>query len=351
MNKEYKTISFDLKSEKDDLKIKIESVIKLETSDNSLVGEITKITFFEDRFFVLDRMISKTLFVFDKSGKFIAKTKRGKGPGECIDPWDFMIDSVNHKIQLWDQANYKMIEYDLHLNLIKADYFEGVSLVNAESMNNDTLIVFAQVSENFTAKNNNSYFNYCIYANVLNKPIKKLLPTTKELIGLTLESPICKTNRIILVAPFDNAIYGIDKLQAKVLYYLDFGKLNITNDDIAKGISYVFHCSKNGSRITSIDDLHENSQYLSFSFFHKNRINFFIHSKGTNNNYYSERIFQERKLPRCILKGIKTDGSFLAVSTPSEIRDFELTGINNNMPNNINDQDNSYIIIFDIKES
>jgi len=351
--KGYETISLDLKSGIDDVNFKIKSIIKLETSDSSLIGRITKIVYFKDRFFILDRDISKTLFIFDKSGKFIAKTKRGRGPNECINPLDFRIDSINNRIQLWDQANFKMMEYDFDLNLIKSEFYKGVGLINAENINNDTLLVFSQLRGNITKENANkpSYFNYCIYSNTLNKPITKLLPTSKNLIGLSLESSICKTNRIIFVAPFDNTIYGIDKLQTKILYYLDFGKLNLTKDDLTKGISHIFQSARAGNRITSVDNLHENNQYLSFSFFYKKKLNFFIHSKDSKINYYSDIIFQEKRLPRCRLKGLTANGNFLAISSPLEIKSFKFSDLNyENIAQNTKEPDNPYIIIFNVDE-
>lgn len=351
--KNFDTLTCNIKKENDNLNVKVRSVIKLETSDSSLIGSITKIIFYKNRFFILDRMISKSLFVFDINGKFIAKTRRGRGPGECVNPKDFMIDPANLTIQLWDQSNYNMLELDSNLTHIQTKHFEPVGLMNAEYISRDTMLVFAHVQASDKTKNSNNliYFNYSLYTNGFNKTINRLLPTSEELIRVVLEAPICKTSRVIFVAPFDNNIYGIEKTKERILYQLDFGKLGVTKEDIAKGVNYIFKSSRNGSKITSVDNLQENDNYLAFSFFYKNRIGFFIHSKITNENYCSERIFSEKKLPLCTIKGIFSEDNFIAISEPEEVKNFKFADINfNNQIHNINEQDNPFIILFSLNE-
>ena len=344
-NKEIETLSFNLNQPDPSLNVKINSIIRLETLDNALIGEVTKIIFYDDKFYILDRMIGKSLFVFDKNGNFLSKAKRGRGPGECLDPWDFIIDPVNQTISLWDQASYQMIKYDLLLNYVDADHYEGISIVNAEYMNDDSLLVFAQVQETANKNSNNAYSNYTIYTNNMTKG-NTMIATDRTLVNLTLDSPICKTNRTIFVAPFDNNIYSFTNHKPIILYTLDFGKLNITQEDIRKGISHVFNSARHRRKITSIDNLHENEKYLSFSFFYHNKLNFFIHSKETNKNYYSENIFQKRILPRCLIKGIVNDGDFLAISDPKDVKNF----VSSELEPKIGEVDNPIIVIFSIQE-
>ncbi len=346
-NKGIETLSFNLKQPDLNLNVKINSIIRLETLDKALIGEVTKIILYDDRFYILDRTIGKSLFVFDKNGKFLSKTKRGKGPGECLDPWDFIVDPVNQTISLWDQAGYQMIKYDPLLNYINTGHYEGISIVNAEYINDDSLLVFAQVPETGNKNNNKAYFNYTIYTNNMTKG-DQMIPADRTLVNLTLESPICRTNRrTIFVAPFDNNIYSFINHKPTILYTLNFGKLNITREDIRKGISYVFNSARHRQKITSIDNLHENERYLSFSFFYDNKLNFFIHSKETNKNYYSKKIFQKGILPGCLVKGIVNNGDFLAISTPKDVKNF----VSSELGPKIGEGDNPIIVIFRIQET
>lgn len=58
-------------------------VISLESTDRSQIGKIEKIFFAENRIFVFDRTITKSVFIFDSTGKFInkisVKDKNGSG--------------------------------------------------------------------------------------------------------------------------------------------------------------------------------------------------------------------------------------------------------------------------------
>ncbi len=80
--------------EKGNGSVNIDSIIKdneyifLETNENSLIGSADKVVFSDKKIFVLDVKISKTLFVFDISGKFLYKISNKV---DAIDPDDFCV--------------------------------------------------------------------------------------------------------------------------------------------------------------------------------------------------------------------------------------------------------------------
>ncbi len=64
--------------------------ITLETSDESLIGEIKKIVIQNDKLYVLNSQ--STIKVFDDKGKFLSGIdKKGRGPGEYIEISDFQV--------------------------------------------------------------------------------------------------------------------------------------------------------------------------------------------------------------------------------------------------------------------
>src|SRR5690606_26101942 len=66
--------------------------IPLETSANSMIGNISRLCYFRDQFFILDKK-GNSILIFDKKGKFLDKIEAiGKGPGEYISLMDFAID-------------------------------------------------------------------------------------------------------------------------------------------------------------------------------------------------------------------------------------------------------------------
>jgi len=79
--------------------LRIEKALKLETTEESLIGNIDKIIKKKDRIYILDRLVAKALFVFDTEGTFLFKISNiGKGPGEFLSPNDFFIDTDGIKI-------------------------------------------------------------------------------------------------------------------------------------------------------------------------------------------------------------------------------------------------------------
>ena len=89
------------------------NVIKLEQTKNSLVGEIIKLEFFNDYIFVQDESF-QGLLIFDIEGNFVKTfNKQGKGPGEYMSFRDFIIDTENNTIEVFDKPNNKILVYDV----------------------------------------------------------------------------------------------------------------------------------------------------------------------------------------------------------------------------------------------
>lgn len=77
-------------------------IIKLETNDDCLIGEITKVAITGNHLFVLDSKVAKKLFCFDLSGKYLFSVGiMGDGPGEMDTPRDF--DVTENRIFIIDR--------------------------------------------------------------------------------------------------------------------------------------------------------------------------------------------------------------------------------------------------------
>jgi glycosyltransferase involved in cell wall biosynthesis len=76
--------------------------IPLETNRQSIIGEISKVIYFNERFYILDADITGSVYIFDKEGKYINKiSRKGGGPGEYTRIYDFDIDrSANEMVIL-----------------------------------------------------------------------------------------------------------------------------------------------------------------------------------------------------------------------------------------------------------
>ena len=91
------------------------SFVKLETDDDCLIGSITQAEEYGGVFYLLDAFITKTVFAFDKQGKYIGTVGRvGNGPGEYVIPSSFFIDEKLNAVCVIDVEQQKLIGYSLN---------------------------------------------------------------------------------------------------------------------------------------------------------------------------------------------------------------------------------------------
>jgi len=121
------------------------TIVPLETSDESLVGNIDKIVPKGDTLFFQDNL-GKSILLFDRRGKFLNKIRRyGQGPGEYLTLDDFTV-TRSGKIIILDGEFRKLIFLDE-----KGEYLSQQKIpiyVNALECIDDTLIVFNGASTN-----------------------------------------------------------------------------------------------------------------------------------------------------------------------------------------------------------
>lgn len=85
-------------------------IIPLETTDESLVGEIAKIKKHDNTYYVLS---AQSLLSFDANGRFISKLKRqGEGPEEYIRIEDFDVYTIDGRTEIWISDNKTLKIYD-----------------------------------------------------------------------------------------------------------------------------------------------------------------------------------------------------------------------------------------------
>lgn len=94
--------------------------IKLETNENNIIGEISKICSTKQKLlYILDR-ITNIISAFDYNGHLVLKiNKNGMGVGEYKTITDFQIDKNASTIGIVDVMKRKFIKLDLAGNLIK----------------------------------------------------------------------------------------------------------------------------------------------------------------------------------------------------------------------------------------
>jgi hypothetical protein len=332
--------------------VSIKSIIKLETNDSILIGKVTSIEFFSGRYFVFDRDLSKALFIFNSEGRFIAKTKYGKGPGEILAPWDFYIDKQKSQLLIWDQATFKMMVFDMNLNFVSAESHRLLAIRNFEFLGEDTAFVFAQSSIISEIKENTKSisYNYLVFTNNFNKVIQKISPELPGLVPISLNSPISNNNGILFIEPYNYFIYKLhNKSKVLPIYYLDFGKYSLSKDDIKRGLEWVSSKAMAGQKVISLDYILDNKRYMAVSFFYKTNYQCIIYSKFNNLTYHSSILFKNSILQICFLKGL-SENSFIGVASPEDF--IKYSSDNKKMEKILMPKlsDNPYLIVFSIND-
>lgn len=90
--------------------------IRLETTTESLLGAINKVTVSDSLIFIKS---NGAIFLFNSNGKFIRKIdKKGIGPNEYIRLSDFDVDIDKKELIIFDKEKKQLLSYDFHGNFI-----------------------------------------------------------------------------------------------------------------------------------------------------------------------------------------------------------------------------------------
>lgn len=104
----------------------ISQIIPLETNEQSLIGNIDKILFHNDKIIILDTRGSRAVLVYNSEGKFIRKIgKIGRGKGEYTTLNDVCIDKKNEILYLLVNQS-QILVYNItgkHIRTIKTDLY------------------------------------------------------------------------------------------------------------------------------------------------------------------------------------------------------------------------------------
>ena len=85
-------------------------VIPLETRDDCLIGEMTKMVYQNNLIYVSDN-VSKAIYVFDETGKLVTKLRAvGNGPGEYLNITSFTVRGTD--MAIYDHFANRLLFYN-----------------------------------------------------------------------------------------------------------------------------------------------------------------------------------------------------------------------------------------------
>jgi hypothetical protein len=198
--------------------------ILLETSDEVLINEITKIHYIDNRIFIFDKR-TQSVFAFDEEGHCIWKIQtRGNGPKEYTQLVGFDVDEDSRKIYLFSRRE-KILVYDFEANFLE-EYkvrLDGTSI----GVMNDRMYLYAY--NRINRSNGENLKNNLLIINK-GKIQQAYLPFEKESEIVFFNSPNAfyrYNDGIRLYMPFSTKIYSLKGENLTVRYFFDFGRNNI----------------------------------------------------------------------------------------------------------------------------
>lgn len=211
--------------------------IKLELSEESLIGEISQLEISDELIYVLDKK-TVTLRVFDYTGKYLrAIGTRGNGPGEYLAVNAFYLNNLNRTINIFDPLKLVVFQYDFLGNFIKSVKFNNMFLahiVRATPLDSSSILGFTNPNWHSEA----GYFilnekDYSLQKQLYQFPV----PTRGEISYSILTHPYSfHDNEVHFVSLFSNIIHSYVNEETQASYYIDNGKMDI-NSNYLKSIA------------------------------------------------------------------------------------------------------------------
>lgn len=203
--------------------IKNIDLIALETVKESIIGRIDNIKEYKDHYYIFDRHISKSLFVFNKNGRFVKRIHDiGKGPHEYTRLYSFSIDNYSNQIIICAGWPAKILKYNLF------GEFEEEVIISERGI--DALEVFDE--SKYIVKYPGEK-EQIFLINKQGKALKQLYVNTGPKAGLL--KPFIKYNEKVLYhTVYNDTIYNLSEKGIEPWLYIDFKERRITSDIIAK---------------------------------------------------------------------------------------------------------------------
>lgn len=257
--------------------------IPLSTTGESIIGQINRMLYEDDKFYLFDFMVTRSVFVFDKSGNFLYKINNtGGGPGQYISLSDFEVDT-NGNIFVFDAGGTrKIIKYTNNGN-----NFELIqpkkSFMEFKFINNDKFVVYLPFSE---VGIEDCYGIIDIRRDTYKSLIEKRIEIDDDQNFFEL-SHIFRSNQTVYISPrYSNQIYKItdDKFSLE----FEFEKELMPDESFIEEIianSQIFY--RNNKFVSSIKGVYETENSIILSFRHYTDITLIVDKKSKNTRLLS----------------------------------------------------------------
>jgi hypothetical protein len=246
--------------------------VKLETADESILGEITQIEVFENHIYILDKK-GGSLKKFDLTGKYIRDIgRKGHGPGEYIAVTAFYINPDFKTVNISDPLKQSILQYDLsgkHIKTIKPDGLELAFVSRLSALNNNEIFCFSHTNWmsncEFSVLNEENYRGKCIYP----YPVK----SDKQMSFQITNHPYTVQNgEVHYVLMFSDTVYSYSNGKISKLLTVETGKKTLELSKIQEtvpdySVSAMFNNVGKKGYSMGLKNIFESDSYICCDFY------------------------------------------------------------------------------------
>lgn len=350
------TIKIDVKANENEIEFNnyfaSKNVVLLETNKNSIISKIDRISFHNNKIFILDKKLN-SVFVFDRNGYFLFKIKNiGRGPQEYNSLMDFTIDEKNNNIILYTDRPYALFVYNMQGTFIKKLKLNDL-YYNIASLNGEVILL------NRDVERKNLLFNYDM-SNNKEQGVLDISELDEIYKSNGIGRPfLTKDKNIHLSFPYSETIYEYSANGVNAKYYIDFGKHKIPKDiyKTKKNFRELFKFAKNNDYGYGICEFREYKDYVVFNFKITQTI---VYSKKTNTAKKVSLINNDDRIYGSYIAHDGDDNNFVSICPARNFKtqmDIYKEGETWNklpshikqMDNQISEYDNPLILIYTFK--
>ncbi len=217
--------------------------IPLETNDNCLISEISQLHIAANDIFILDGL-QDNLLRFTSNGRFVNSIgRKGKGPGEYLNPSYFLVDNDNREIEIYDRRQKKIIIYNY-----SGKYIRNINIdLYFKSFFKDNNKYWAFMANEGNAIDNEKHLNF-IKIDSTGKIVEKIFEIENYNMLLCRLAHISEnvTDGVVsFVLPLHKKIYSFDKNKIEPKYIIDFQEAEVPDKELKK----LFHSRRKNQKI------------------------------------------------------------------------------------------------------
>ncbi|OEK06342.1 6-bladed beta-propeller [Roseivirga misakiensis] len=206
--------------------------IPLETNSQALIGTIDELKVVDDLVFVLDKNVSKALFIYRSDGSFINKiAASGQGPEELNRINDFTINREEKEILISDLGKRRLYVFNFEGDLLRVER-NDLWYTSLEWISNDLFLYY--LSHYSVDENDGDVGPLVVLGDVDGRASKEYFKIDSRQANMTIVERFHLSHNgqeVLFTKKFDENIYSLNKNNELVsVAKVDFGRLGIEKD-------------------------------------------------------------------------------------------------------------------------